>query len=282
MLYGSGLGFLKMRVFKIVLLSGLFIFPAFSWEQANGSSWRFDKPLREIHTPLPGDPYNPQAKPMLSCFYYPNFMVKQIDLGEKGAEQISILPYWIKDNKEPPCLRANATDEMVINSRALLGYFEGVKNDFVFLESAEGPAGGLFFGVFNAVEASKVFVDAAKWTKNSAEFTSLVVLNYPKDDNDNDSALELHYRRMYRAPCSLRADEKNCWSLIRKITGLTEVSPPNCAAAYEAMEKEYPGDAKGWKTDPSVITYDVEVVLDSGVALRVTPVSKAMECYPAE
>ncbi|MGA3080038.1 MAG: hypothetical protein ABSD44_01500 [Terracidiphilus sp.] len=219
---------------------------------------------------------------MLSCFYYPNFMVKQVDLGEKGAEQLSILPYWVKDNKEPPCIRANAKDEMVIDSRALLGYFEGVKNDFVFLESADGFDGGSFFGVFNAVEDSKIFFDAAKWIKNSAEFTSLVVVNYPKSDNDNDSALKLRYRRVYRAPCSLRTHEKNCWSLIRKITGLTESLPPNCSAAYEAMEKEYPEDAKGWKTDTSVITYDVEVVLDSGTAIRVTPVSKAMECYPAE
>jgi hypothetical protein len=275
----SDLEFLKMRWFGSIFLSGVMLVLAFSPAWAGGSSLLFDKPLHETHKPLTNNAYNPGIKSMLSCYYYPNFMVKEVYLGEKGARQLSILPYWMKDNKKPPCLRANATDEMVM---VWSGYFEGVKNDFVFLESADGSNGGSFFGVFNAVEASKIFVDAAKWIKNSAEFTSLVVLNYPKNDNDNDPALELRYRRLYRAPCSLRADEKNCWSLIRKITGLTEVSPPNCAAAYEVEEKESPEDAKSLMTDPSVITYDVEVVLDSGTAIRVTPVSKAMGCYPAE
>jgi hypothetical protein len=254
--------------------------PAFSIALASGSASLFDKPLHETHKPLPPDPYSPLGKAMLSCFYYPNFMVKQVDLGEKGAEQLSILPYWMKDNKEPPCLRANANDEMVIGPREWGGYFEGAKDDFVFFVSADGSDGGSSFAVFDAVDAWKIFVDAEKVTKNSTEFTTFEVLNHPKDDND--SALELRYRRVYRAPCSLWADETNCWGLVRNITGLTESAPPNCAAAYEAEEKKSPENDKSLRADPSVITYDVEVVLDSGGAVRVTPISKAIDCYPAE
>jgi hypothetical protein len=270
----------KMRMFIIVLLCGVLLGPVVSVAWAGVSSPLFDKPLREIHTPLPSDPYNPQFKPMLSCFYYPNFMVKQIDLGEKGAEQLSILPYWMKDNKEPPCLRANAKDEMVTDRKICDCYFEGVKNDFVFFRSVNDSEGGLGFAVFNSVNASSIFIDAAKLIKNSTEFTNLALLNHP--ENENESVLELRYRRVYRTPCSLRADERNCWSLVRHITGLTESSPPNCATAYDTEEKMSPENAKSWRTDPSVITYDVEVVLDSGNVVRLTPVSKAMECYPAE
>jgi hypothetical protein len=270
----------KMHWFCIVLLCGAIVGTAFVMTRASSSPPLFDKPLREIHTLLPSNPGNPQAKPMLSCFYYPNFMVKQVDLGEKGAEQLSIVPYWMKDNKKPPCLRANATDDMVIDPRQWGGYFDGVKSDFVFFVSADGSDGGSSFAVFDAVNAWKIFDDAQKVTKNSTEFITLALLNHP--ENENESVLELRYRRVYRAPCSLRADEKNCWSLVRTITGLTESSPPNCATTYEAEEKKSPEDAKSLRTDPSVITYDVEVVLDSGDAVRVTPVSKAMECYPAE
>jgi hypothetical protein len=206
-------------------------------------------------------------------------MVKQVDLGEKGAEQLSIVPYWMKEDKKPPCVRANATDEMVIGPREWGGYFKGVKGDFVFFESADRSDGGSPFAVFNAVDAAKIFVDAVKVTKNSTEFTSLAVLSYPK--NDRDFVLALRYRRVYWAPCSLRADEKDCWNLVRKITGLTELSPPNCAAAYETEAKKSPEDST-LTIDPSVITYDVEIMLDSGGAVRVAPVSKAMECYPAE
>jgi hypothetical protein len=268
-----------MRWFSLIFLGGVMLGPAFSLAWAGGSSSLFDKPLHEAHTPLPPDQYNPQFKPMLSCFYYPNFMVKQIDLGEKGAAQLSILPYWIKEHPEPPCLKANAEDEMVIDSHCSC-YFEGAKGDFVFLRSVDDAEGGEAFDVVNRVDASRIFVDAAKLTKNRTEFTSLVALNYPK--NDADSAIELRYRRVYRALCSLRADEKNCWSLIRQITGLTESLPPNCSLAYEAEEKAYPENAKSLKTDPSVIIYEVAVVLNSEDAVRVTPVSKAMECYPAE
>jgi hypothetical protein len=270
----------KMRLFCNVLLCGAIMGAAFVMTRASSSPLLFDKPLREIHTPLPPDPYNPQFKPMLSCFYYPNFMVKQVDLGEKGAEQLSILPYWLKDNKKPPCLRANATDEMVIDRKICDCYFQGVKSDFVFFASVDDFDGGSGFAVFNSVNASSIFIDAAKSIKNSTEFTNLALLNHP--ENENESVLEFRYRRVYRAPCSLRTDEKKCWSLIRHITGLTESSPPNCATAYEAEEKKSPEDAKSLMTDPSVITYDVEVVLNSGNVVRVTPVSKAMECYPAE
>jgi hypothetical protein len=270
----------KMRWFCIVLLCGAILGAVFVMTRASNSPPLFDKPLREIHTPLPNDPHGPGSRSMLSCFYYPTFMVKQVYLGEKGARQLSILPYWLKDNKEPPCVRANATDEMVIDPREWGGYFEGVKGDFIFFESADRSDGGSTFAVFDAVNASKIFVDTEKVTENATGFTTFALLNHP--ENENDSALELRYRRMYRAPCSLRADENNCWNLVRSITGLTESSPPNCAAAYEAEEKKYPENAKSWKTDPTVIIYGVEVVLDSGKAIRVTPVSKAMECYPAE
>jgi hypothetical protein len=268
-------------MFRNICLIGLLFGTSCSLSWAGDASPLFDKPLREIHTTLPPDPDNPYfKKPLLSCYYFRNFMVKQLDFGEKGAEQLSILRYWLKDNKEPPCLRANATDEMVIGPREWSGYFEGVKSDFIFFVSADGSDGGSSFAVFDAVDAWKIFVDAEKVTNNATEFTTLALLNHP--ENENDAVLELRYRRVYRAPCSLRADEKNCWSLIRHITGLMESLPPNCSIAYGAKEKAYPENATSLKTDPSVITYDVEVVLDSGSAVRVTPVSKAMECYPAE
>lgn len=266
----------KIRLIDILQLCAAMLGMASVLVQAGNAFPLFDKPLREIRTPLPRDPENPQAKPVLSCFYYPNYMVKQVDIGEKGAE-LSIVPYWLKENKKPRCVRANVTDEMVFEWS---GYFGGVSGDFVFLVSADGSDGGLIFAVFNAVNASRIFVDSEKVNKYEIDFVSFTILDYPK--NDRDSARDLHYRRVYRAPCSLRADEKNCWSLMRRITGLTEPSPPSCAAAYEAERKRSPENASSLLTDPSVITYDVEVVLDLGSTIQVKPVSKAIECYPAE
>jgi hypothetical protein len=270
-----------MRVFCILVFSGVLLGSQspLAWASSNASL--FDKPLLEKHVPLPRDPDNPQSKPLLSCFYYPHFMVKQVDLGEEGAEQLSILPQLGKDHGQPPCLRANAKDEVVIDSKTWSGYFEGAKGNFVFFVADDGVEGGLSFAVFSGSYGTKIFEDAAISDGRETAFTALVALDDPK--TATESATKLSYRRVYVAQCSLRANEKNCWSRIKEITGLTETSPPNCSASYETLEKKYPNDAKAFESGASVITYDVEAVLDSrNSAVRVTPISKAIGCYPED
>lgn len=252
-----------MRIPKFIFVGGLLLGPAFALATAPVSTSLFDKPLQEKHVPLPKDPDNPQSRPMLSCFYYPHFMVKQVDLGEEGAEQLSILPLS-KGQAEPSCRRANAKDEMVIDSRAWSGYFKGVMGNFVFFDADDGVNGGSGFAVFSGADGGKIFEDIAKSDLRSV---ALVAPGPQRGPNSNSpSAIQLRYRRVYQAPCSLRAAEQNCWASIRQLTGLTDASPPHCAAA-----------------DPSVLTYDVEAVLDSrDTTVRVTAASKVMECYAAD
>lgn len=275
-------GVSSMPVHRIVILGGVFLGLVVSTAWAGDSPSLFDKPLHETHLLLPRDSNNPHNKPMLSCFYYPNFMVKQIDLGEEGADQLSIL-HVVKGHAEPPCRRANAKDEMVIDPKTWGGYFEGVKGDFVFFVAEDGFNGGLSFAVYivSDVDCAKIFEDAAISKVRAIAFTTVDLLSDPK--NASESTLKLRYRRVYLADCSLRTDEKNCWGRIRPITGLTEVTPPNCSTAYEAGEKRGAESVEDADSDPSVITYVVEVILNQwNPVVRVTPVSKAMECYPAE
>jgi hypothetical protein len=75
----------------------------------------FDKPTQVARVPLSHDPQDPQAKARVSCFYYPHFMVKEIDLGEQGAEQLSIVP--LVATTKPGCRRENAVDETVIAAK---------------------------------------------------------------------------------------------------------------------------------------------------------------------
>jgi hypothetical protein len=269
-----------MRLLKAIVLSGLSLCPALSLASAKDSSSLFDKPIREVRTPLPRDPDNPQSKPMLSCFYYSHFMIKQIDLGEIGAQQISIL-YIQKGHEQPPCRRPNAKDEKVLDPKAWDGYFKGVKGDVIFLDAADGVNGGQGFAVINVSDGAKVFDDVAKSEMSAIELISPTAQSDP-NINPN-TAIKLSYTRVYQAPCSLRADEKNCWLTIKQITGLTEQAPPDCAAWYEAEEKRLPDRKRESASDPSVITYDVEVLLDSrNTIVRVTPISKAVECYGAD
>ncbi|MGA9672134.1 MAG: hypothetical protein WBQ94_23175 [Terracidiphilus sp.] len=269
-----------MKVRSLILLIGVILGSAHFLSSAVGPPTHFDTPLLQKHLPLPRDPDNPQSKPLLSCYYYPHFMVKQIDLGEEGAEQLSIL-HISKGEEQPPCRRTNAKDEMVIDSKAWDGYFEGVKGSFVFFNAADGVNGGVGFAIFSGSDGSKIFEDVAKSGMSSIELIPPIAQSDP--NNHSDAAIKVRFRRVYQAPCSLRTDERNCWTSIKQITGLSDSAPPNCSAWYEAEEKRLPDGSKEVATDPSVITYEVEILLDSrNTLVRAAPISKPIECYGAD
>ena len=237
----------------------------------------FDRPLREQHLPLPPDPVNPQTKPMLSCFYFPHLMVKQVDMGEVGAEQLS-MTYLAKGQAAPACRRENAKGETVITNWS--GYFKGVKNDYVFFSGADGSNGGEGLAIFNAADGERLFAD------NVTELHA-VALTGPVQDPDQrpwyENPLVLRYRKVYLAPCSMRADAPHCWSRIKQVTGLTQPAAPDCSASYVAEEKhEAPEQQAGVRADPSVIEYEVEAALDSQGVDRLVPVSPVLACNAAE
>ena len=269
-----------MHLFRGIVLGGLVVATCLSLAWAGGPSTSFDKPLRENHIPLPPNPDSPGSKPTLSCFYYPGLMVKQIDLGNLGAEQLSIF-YLPLGSAEPLCIRDNAKGEMVIDPHTWSGYFEGVKGELVFFTADDGFNGGLSFGIFSAENGEKIFEDSVRVDKHKFGFEAIELLSDPKDKME--AALKLRYKRVYFAQCSLRSDGVNCWNSIKQITGLSESFPPNCAAAYEAEKKRLPAYADEVDSYSSVISYDVEVVVNwRNSVVRATPTSKAVECYIAD
>ena len=226
----------------------------------------FDKPVKVDRIPLAPDPLNPRAKPMLSCFHYRGFMVKQIDRGEKGAEQLSIRAVKTGEGK-PPCVEANAPGEKIVDDKDWHGYFKGVKGekgDYVFFSADDGWNGGVGFAVFGAADGRKRFEDVAK-------SIHAVHLTKPK--------LVLRYRRVYGAPCSLVADAAGCWSKVKRETGLSGKAP-GCAAAYRQEEKKAGANASGIAADPSVIEYEAETVLD-GTRHKTKPRPGKITCKPA-
>jgi hypothetical protein len=162
----------------------------------------FDKPTQVARVPLSHDPQNPQAKARVSCFYYPHFMVKEIDLGEQGAEPLSIVP--LAASTKPGCRRENAVDETVIAAGDWTGYFKGVKGDFVFFDADDGWNDGVGFAIF-AADGKKLFGDIAK---------SLQPIDV------TPAGFAVRYIRVFGASCSLRADAAGCWQQIKRDTGL--------------------------------------------------------------
>jgi len=224
----------------------------------------FDKPAKAVKVPLAADPLNPRSKPALSCFYFSNFAVKQIDRGEVGAEQLSIVP--LGTGQPYNCREANAEGEKVVDVKDWSGYFKGVKGSYVFFDADDGQNGGLAFAVFDASDGKKIFEDTTKGLQ-AIRLTP--------------SGMVLHYSRVYAPGCSLFADAAGCWAKIKQATGLTRPSPPDCAAAYKAEEKRMKGTSHQAASVPSVVDYEAEVVLGAGRS-KVSPAGGQVACRLAD
>ena len=229
---------------------------------AAGGADVFDKPLGKQVVKLPADPDNPQAKPKRSCFSYPRFMVKEVDLGEEGAD-LSITPIT-KAGQRPSCDAKNV-GEIAIKGDDWSGYFAGVKGDFVFFTAGDGVNGGMPFAVFGAKNGKKLFEESA----GTELFRSIA---------PSGVGMTLRYRRVFKAPCSLYADPKGCWRKIAAVTLLADGAKPDCTGAYEKEMKRTPKFAKSIPALPTIVRYNVEARY-SGGKLTFTALDKHAECW---
>lgn len=104
----------------------------------------FDTPLRIEIVDLGASPYYPPGADSpptaLSCYYFPNFVVKEYYLGGRGAEWLSIL----LDPGEPPeCKGSHERGERVIEYPEWEGHFKGAKGSLVFFDASDSVNGGL-------------------------------------------------------------------------------------------------------------------------------------------
>lgn len=217
----------------------------------------FDTPLHERVVDLGRTPY---GRIKLTCDYYPAFMVKQLDLGEEGASWIAIVP--ARAGHPSVCTRTHASTEKVIPGNDWCGYFQGAKQDFVFLNACNAYNGGLDFAVYDARTGTRIFEDTA--VDSLAEG--------PHFSRAPDGSLALLYSRIVVFACTLPREQGACWSKIEDKLGLENAAAPACVA----YEKQMTG---------SVIAYPVEVALSLAPDLRtpqVRAVAGEIRCWPPE
>ena len=102
-----------------------------------GFAGTFDKPASKKVVDLgpsrsnpPGRNANDQTRAKVTCYYFSGFMVKEVDMGEKGAERLAIVP--VRKNEMHTCSRLRDPGEREISSDDWSGYFMGVKGHLVF------------------------------------------------------------------------------------------------------------------------------------------------------
>ena len=217
----------------------------------------FDQPVAVDNVDLPPNNDNPDAKPAVNCYRYSGFMVKEVDLGEVGADKLAILPENAK------CERDDSAEKAVTDPVA--GYFLGAKDSLAFFQAADGFNGGMPFVVIDTKTMKKLFDDSFE----GADFEKIDV---------EGGKLVLDYVRTYSADCSLYLDGQACADKIGKETGLGTVARlPDCGAAYDAEKKRTPDYAKEIEQLPSVISYPVTTTFD-GTSVSYAPRAGETSC----
>jgi len=252
----------------------------------------FDRPLQTQRVVLGPSPNTPGQQSVVRCHTYAGLMVKEIDTAEVGDDQISVLPLQSAAER-PACQAANRRGEKIVPNDTWGGYFLGVKAGYLFLSAKDGVNGGLGFAVLRAEEPTRLlFQDLATIEHDRIRLRAISV---------EGDGLRLRYTRLDAAPCSVQTDGAACWARIVAETHVPPTPPPDCAAGYLRAKRElaagrceaqaHPGDAAclskemqgmaDWDTSPSVIGYDVDVVVGPG-GPQMTAMGAAGSCWPAD
>lgn len=222
---------------------------------ARGES--FDSPVHQRVLDLGR---TPDGRARLTCDYYPSFMVKELDLGEEGASWIAIVP--ARAGHLPICTRSHGSAEKIIPGHDWCGYFQGAKQNFVFLSACNAYNGGMDFAVYDVRTGTRIFEDTAVDSVSEG----------PRFMRAPDGGLTLLYSRIAVFACTLPREQATCWSQIEGKLGLKNAAVPECIA----YEKQMTG---------SVIAYPVEVPLSLAPDLRtpqVQAVAGEIRCWPPE
>ena len=241
----------------------------------------FDKPIRRQRIPIPNELGN---RARVTCYFYAHFMVKEVDMGEVGAERLGIVP--VSAGAAPACSREPSKGELVVDPKDWSGYFKGVKGNFVFFSADDGVNGGMGFAVYGASTGRKLFDDVAQGEIQLA---------------DQPNGLKLTYIRVADAGCNLLNDKTGCWKKVSAKLSLGSPAAPDCRAGYDkaahdlargrcqaagskdanCQARELKLAVKQTNDAPSVLVYPVEVQLDAKSKAKTTA-GAPIECRPSD
>src|SRR5262249_16270503 len=210
-------------------------------------------------------------------------MVKEVDMGEKGAQRLAIVPGKLKSHI---CSRLRDPGEQAINPDEWSGYFKGVKGDLVFFEADDGWNGGMGFAVYDSKTMKKIFDDVAV---GEIAFSDA-----------GGAQTTLAYTRVADGGCAIPKDQAACPDRVRTRLVLQDPPPPDSNTGYRDSAKHVDkGRCQAQNADNpqclakeivlarqqtsdanSVLAYPVEVVL--GAKATIKPVAGNVRCWPAD
>src|SRR5260370_28648838 len=134
--------FVRLRfLLTILAISCLSSLSSLSW------GGPFTTPLSKKVVNLARSESLPGRRAKVTCYFFAHFMVKEVDLGEKGADRLAIVP--VEKGKTTRCTKSQDPAEKVVKADEWSGYFKGVKDNFVFFNADDGMNGGMPFAVYD-------------------------------------------------------------------------------------------------------------------------------------
>lgn len=244
----------------------------------------FDQPLSKKTIDLGPSSVSPQTRTKITCYWFARFMVKEVDLGEKGASRLAIVRGSKKD--VPDCTRLREKTEIAVNPDDWSGYFKGVKGNLVFFDADDGWNGGTGFAVYDSKTGKKIFDDVAL---GDLEFSDA-----------QDSGITFRYARVVDGGCIVPKEADACWDKITQRFALRSATAPDCKAGYEksaqalakgrcqaqnndnpdCLAKEIPLARQQTGDASSIVAYPVEIVLGANPTIRAIPGD--LQCWPSD
>jgi hypothetical protein len=236
------------------------------------SAESFDKPVRKTVVNLERSRSlmpNSRSRIQLSCFYYPAFMIKQLDdPGEKGTQSVTIDSDL--NGEFPACRQSHSPTEQFLAKDGW--FFIGAKGSLLFFEAPDGTSGGMPFRILEMKTRKKIFEDSV-WWKGHLEFASTP-----------DGKMTLRYPRLVEGDCSIPKDGISCWSKFRRDWGLALATAPKCTGYRHEGEREWVVGDEGVPPEPittaSAIAYPVVVKLFQQPSISAVP--GEVKCSPVE
>jgi hypothetical protein len=261
----------RQNLIRLALFSVAVIVGNSAWSPIAAAE-SFDKPVRKTIVSLGWSPTlmpNNRRRIQLSCFYYPTFMVKELnDPGEKGTQWVTIDP--ILTGHTPSCSQSHGSSNHFVAKDGW--YFIGAKGLLLFFEAADGTSGGMPFRILDSKTGKKIFEDTVWWEDH------LKFVTKP------DGKLAIKYLRLVEGDCSLPKDGMSCWNKFRQQYGLAVDTPPECTGYRREGEKEWvvgdEGEPTEERTTASAIAYPVLLEFSPHPSIRAVP--GTVKCSPVE
>lgn len=256
---------LEVKARRVVaLLFGATIAVGLSTKCAGSQTESFDKPIRKTVRRLGTPTYPTPGHPdwiRLSCFYYRDFLVKQLVYpAVKGSQWVSIAPV---DNKSASaCQTTHSPRERFVTQDGW--FFMGVKGSFLLLEAPDGDENaGMPFRVIDTKSGDKLFED-------SEGGSSRMGFAHTPDGN-----VLLRYVRRLGGDCSIPKDGMSCWRKFIGHYGVLLATAPECVGYRREGDKEWTTGDEGVPPEdisvPSSIDYPVAVDLFPHPSIRAVP-----------